>query len=124
MLHHVLFTAPPGGDAKEIRRAIETALDAALQGHPLLFGISGGASEADILFQEACIARGIASEIYLTLPLAKPTPGPEWDERFNAVLRERPFLIVPDARAWMLARAQAGGEENMTALTVETGSQG
>jgi hypothetical protein len=124
MLHHVLFTAPRGGDADEVKRAIEVALDAVLQKHPLLFGISGGSSEADILFQEACIARGIASELYLTLPLERSTPGADWDERFHAVLRERPFLIVPDPRAWMAMRARAGGEENMTALSVEVGSQG
>ena len=124
MLHHVLFTAPHGGKGEEVQRAIETALDAVLKEHPLLFGISGGASVADLLFQEACIARGIASELYLTMPLEKSTPGAEWDERFNAVLRERPFLIVPDAGAWMLVRARAGGEENMTALTVEGGTQG
>ena len=53
---------------KMIRQAVEKEVRETRAAGKELFGISGGASGGDILFQEVCNAMGIPSKMYLALP--------------------------------------------------------
>ena len=65
-------------------------------------GISSGANGGDMLFLEACAALGVPTEIYLALPesefreISVADAGGNWAQRFEALLEERPFHILPD----------------------------
>ncbi len=79
----------------EARQKIKEAVEAELKsGDGVAYGIAGGASGGDILFQEVCEELGIPTHLYLALPSplyvkASVAPaGPDWVERFRK-LNER-----------------------------------
>jgi predicted acylesterase/phospholipase RssA len=129
---------------KEIGAAIEDAI--ARHGSPLV-GISGAASGGDILFQEECHARGIATTIYLALPKAEyaaqsvDSAGPEWTRRYNALLESTPSRVLPSSEGlplgkdadstvwqrsnlWMLHDALTNGSERVTLIALWDGKAG
>ena len=133
-------TAPrfPPSKEDDVKRAIEAHLAAIASKHPSLAGISGAASGGDILFHEACIARGIPSVVYLALPpdeyarhSVQPA-GSNWLVRFHELLERRPVRVMPDsagdvwqrANLWMLSTALADGGHNMTLLALWNGQAG
>jgi hypothetical protein len=123
--------------ATEIGAAIDTL--AAEHGGNVL-GVSGAASGGDILFHEACIARGIPSLVYLALPpdefaeRSVNDAGEEWTRRYYALLEQCPVHVLPEGgdkttlwvrnTLWILERGLANGGENMTLLALWDGKGG
>ena len=69
---------------------------------PRDIGICGGACGGDLLFAEACLARGMRLEIYI--PFDEPTflaksvdfAGGNWHDRYLAVKSQATLHIAPD----------------------------
>jgi hypothetical protein len=100
-----------GSVADEIGRALDAIV--AEHGHDVI-GIAGAASGGDILFQEACVARGIASKVYLALPAEQYAAasvddgGPEWTARFYRLLESHPPRVLQPSKElppWLAERA-------------------
>ena len=117
-----------------------------LQVRPGDLGISQAASGGDLLFAEACLARGMRLEIYL--PLREPEfvassvsfAAPRWQQKYDA-LEGRPdvvFRIMPDelgplpagtdvydrANRWMLYSALSCGLIKLSFITLWDGNPG
>jgi len=72
------------------RQKIKEAVEAEMKiGEGVAFGIAGGASGGDILFQEVCFELGVATHLYLALPsglyvnASVRKAGPDWVQRFR-----------------------------------------
>lgn len=72
------------------RQKIKEAVEAEMKsGDGVAYGIAGGASGGDLLFQEVCEELGVPTQLYLALqqgPYVKASvsdAGPEWVERFR-----------------------------------------
>ncbi|GJL55700.1 MAG: hypothetical protein NPIRA02_28320 [Nitrospirales bacterium] len=117
--------------------------------HGPLLGISGGASGGDILFHEVCRELEIPTRIYLAIP--KPEyikasvadAGPQWVERFNALVQTQPTETLSDSNElprwlrakkhyniwqrsnlWMLYHALEISQNNLTLLALWNGEAG
>jgi len=124
-------------------RLIEAAVDDAIAraGDRPLLGISSCANGGDILFLETCQGRGIETEIYL----AKDVPdfladsvadgGPQWVERFHALIEARPTHVLAEdttsdldvysrTNQWMLEAALADVPESATLIALWDGKAG
>jgi hypothetical protein len=106
--------------------------------------ICGGACGGDLLFAEACIARGMALELYI--PFDEPTflansvdfAGADWHDRYlaaksRATLHVMPAELGPLAEGdnayernnqWMLDQAARFGGERMALITLWNGQGG
>ncbi len=107
-----------------------------------LKGIAAGACGGDILFHEACRALGVASELYLGIPVDEfektsvGFAGAGWVERYRRLVRELPMHVLFQATAdvgdevwekaneWMLGVAMSGGAENMALIVLWDGEGG
>jgi tetratricopeptide (TPR) repeat protein len=114
-----------------------------------LFGISGGASGADILFQEVCEELGIPSQMYLVLPKSDyiktsvADAGPDWVERFNRLFDKLQPKILSDSgelprwlrakkdysiwqrsNLWMLHNALSISQDHLTLIALWNGAKG
>jgi tetratricopeptide (TPR) repeat protein len=90
---HARFPADKEAVARE--KIKETVVREMSSGAGVACGYSGGASGGDILFHEVCAELGIPTRLYLALPPPKyvktsvQKAGPQWVERFWALLNER-----------------------------------
>lgn len=127
------------------KAAIEQALDAAQAG-PSDLAICGGACGGDILFAEACLARGLSLQLLLAFEvetfLSKSVAfaGAQWVTRFHQIasdahttLRIMPRELGPSPAAvnvfercnrWQLATAVATGRLHLIALWDGQGGDG
>jgi hypothetical protein len=107
-------------------------------------GICGGACGGDLLFAEACLAKGMRLEIYLPLDepefLAKSVDfaGGNWHDRYGAVRAKAALHIAPDElgplaegedpyernNQWMLQSAVRFGGERMAFICLWNGEGG
>lgn len=116
----------PESSVADVAARLGTAIDR-FRNRPQVAGFASLARGGDILFHEACRARGIASQVIL--PFAEElfvetsvrSPGTDWEERFwsiwNASGSRRAFLGLPVAdlsyqicNRHLLRAAQAHGE--------------
>ncbi|NUZ04273.1 hypothetical protein [Piscinibacter koreensis] len=137
---------PPAHVAGAAER-IDAAL-AALGAGPADVGLTQGAAGADLLFAEACIARGV--RLYLLLPFAVPefiersvlpsADGEAWRRRFESVqphLAAPPFeapcelgALAPEenpferCNAWLLRTALHAGIERLRFVCLWDGAPG
>lgn len=84
----------PANKEAVARQKIKEAIEAEMQaGDGVSFGIAGGASGGDILFQEVCADLGIPTRLYLALQPglyvkeSVQKAGPDWVERFRQLNR-------------------------------------
>lgn len=125
------------------RKAIEDAVSrsGAAAGD---LAICGGACGGDLLFAEACLARGLRLELSLPFDrssfLAKSVDfaGADWRDRFLAVSSQAAVHIMPDElgpppadrdpyarnNAWMLQRATRFGLEALAFICLWNGEAG
>jgi hypothetical protein len=116
----------------------------------IAYGVAGCASGGDILFHQACEAKGISTRIFLALPRndyvreSVAPAGPQWVEDFNRLVNSRPVRVLcestdlprwlqekPDYNIWQRnnlwnlhnALAAAGGE-NVTLIALWNGASG
>lgn len=114
-----------------------------------LFGISGGASGGDILFQEVCEELNIPSQMYLVLPkndyikASVADAGPDWMERFNRlydrvkakILSEserlprwlrakKNYNIWQRSNLWMFHNALCLSQDRLTLIALWNGATG
>jgi hypothetical protein len=106
---------PPTPQAElEARRMIKEAVMAerALETESLA-GIAGAACGGDILFHEVCAELGIPTTVFLAVPKEEfirhsvQHGGPQWVERFNRLLEQRPSRVLADSTtlpAWLRAK--------------------
>lgn len=136
------FPAIKEAAAKNAIRNIMLAEQERHAGAIQLKAIAGGACGGDILFHEVCLELNIPSEVYLTLnPEAfKKTSvsfaGNQWVERFDKLLQERPFLLLPSSytekepdiweatNQWMLDKALENGGKGMSLIALWDGTKG
>ena len=140
----------PSEKEKQARAMIkEAVLKEKEKGKGTLLGISGCASGGDILFHEVCKELGIATQIYLAIPkndyikASVADAGPEWVERFNALLKTQHTETLSDTRElprwlrakktyniwqrsnlWMLHNALAISKDYLTLLALWNGEVG
>ncbi len=99
----------PPASVDATRTAILDAIDSELalneenaDRSDIVFGLAAGANGGDLLFHEACRARGIPTRMCLALPRAQyvgqyvASAGSEWVERFSAIYRH--VRSLPDRR--------------------------
>jgi hypothetical protein len=106
--------------------------------------ICGGACGSDLLFAEACLARGMALEFYI--PFDEPTfltnsvdfAGADWHDRFVAAKSRATLHVMPDElgplpagdnpyernNRWMLDQAARFGGDRMAFITLWNGQGG
>src|SRR5262245_36101120 len=106
--------------------------------------ICGGACGGDLLFAEACLAKGMQVELYI--PFDEPTflaesvdfAGGNWRERYFAVKSKATLHLMPDElgplpagenafernNQWMLAMAARFGGERMAFICLWNGQGG
>jgi hypothetical protein len=114
-----------------------------------LFGISGGASGGDILFQEVCEELNIPSQMYLVLPkneyikASVADAGPDWVERFNRLYDKVKPKILSDSdrlprwlrakknyniwqrsNLWMFHNALCLSQDHLTLIALWNGATG
>jgi len=114
-----------------------------------LFGISGGASGGDILFQEVCEELNIPSQMYLVLPkneyikASVADAGPDWVERFNRLYDKVKPKILSDSdrlprwlrakknyniwqrsNLWMFHNALCISQDHLTLIALWNGATG
>ena len=114
-----------------------------------LFGISGGASGGDILFQEVCEELNIPSQMYLVLPkndyikASVADAGPNWVERFNRLYERVKAKILSDSdrlprwlrakknyniwqrsNLWMFHNALCLSQDHLTLIALWNGATG
>ncbi|HRP98140.1 MAG TPA: hypothetical protein PL143_18030 [Rhodocyclaceae bacterium] len=137
----------PADKVPQAARRIAAALDAFAAGPPDL-ALAQGASGGDILFLEACRARGV--HIRLMLPFPEPefiacsilpaSDGPRWRERYRAVRHTlaEPPTIMTDAPArdedgrgpfercnlWLLETALSWGVARLRFICLWDGTAG
>jgi hypothetical protein len=105
-------------------------------------GICGGACGGDLLFAEACLAKGMELEIYIPLDepefLAKSVNFADWHDRYFAAKTKATLHIAPDElgplgegedpyernNQWMLKRAAQFGGERMAFICLWNGEGG
>jgi tetratricopeptide (TPR) repeat protein len=134
----------PARDA--IRMAVQEELAKAGE---IAYGIAGGASGGDILFHEVCQELQISTRLYLALPAEKfivhsvAAAGPQWIERFNALLGKLVTRVLQQTEAlpawlakkshygvwqrdnfWMLHNALAYGATKVTLIALWDGAAG
>jgi hypothetical protein len=135
------------------QKMIEDAIDkeAAAAKGPLV-GLAGGASGGDILFHEACSARGIPSELFLLgsrdayVEASVQDAGPEWVARLDALLGSHAWRTLGDSiepltlprwlrpakdysvwersNRWMLHNALVRGASKVTLIALWNGEPG
>jgi len=135
----------PESKADSAAKRMGQELDA-LKVRPGDLGISQAASGGDLLFADACLARGIRLEIYL--PLREPEflrasvsfAAPHWQQKYDS-LKGRPdvvFRIMPDelglppdctdvydrANRWLLYSALSCGLRKLSFITLWDGNPG
>jgi hypothetical protein len=139
------FPAWAEGRARAAIRAAVAGLPWERPGQTI--GLAGGASGGDILFHEVCAELGIATRLFLAMPVEKfvnesvAPGGPEWVRRFHALLEahdagnvcvmgERDGVtegatanIWQRANLWMIEEAVALAAER-TLLALWDGSRG
>ena len=123
------------------------AIADALSGIGVISGdlaICGGACGGDLLFADACLARGMRVELYS--PFDEPAflaesvdfAGGNWHERYFAVKSRATLHVMPDElgplpdgenafernNQWMLARAARFGGERMAFISLWNGQGG
>ena len=122
------------------RKAIDAALDA-LDAGPADLALTQGAAGGDLLFAEACFARGVPVQLLLPLPEPRfietsiaPSAG-DWVARYRA-LRERLTLapaVLPDpgdddaferCNRWLLDTATASGSARLHLIGLWNGDAG
>ncbi len=137
----------PRDKVEAARLRIEAVLDQ-LQAGPADLAFTQGAAGGDLLFAEACLARGVALQLLLPLPLPEfaaqslraSADGAAWQRRFEAVRRRCPAaprvlasaLVDPPAAGnvfeqgslWLLATALAYGTERLRFLCLWDGGGG
>lgn len=107
-----------------------------------LQGIASGACGGDMLFHETCLGLNIPSAIYLASSPEEfkkgsvSFAGKEWQERFDALLKQLPYHVLPEAteettmnvyertNEWMLKQALSDGGKNMTLIALWDGGGG
>jgi hypothetical protein len=104
----------PAAASDAVAGEIQCALDEILASHGNdAVGVAGAASGGDILFHEACLARGIPSTIYLALPpegfaaRSVEDAGPDWVARYYALLGKLPNKVLHpsgELPAWLAQR--------------------
>ncbi|MGE5217974.1 MAG: tetratricopeptide repeat-containing protein [Chloroflexota bacterium] len=140
---------PPAKES-EARAMILDAVKREMQNpNGRIFGISGGASGADILFQEVCEEIEIPSQMYLVLPKSDyikasvADGGPEWVERFNRLFDKLQPKILSDtdqlprwlrakmdynlwqrSNLWMLHNALFISQDHVTLIALWNGATG
>jgi hypothetical protein len=95
----------PAAQEKVARDAIEKAIanDREVAGKARL-GIAGGASGGDILFHEVCGELGIPTHVYLAmdredfLDASVRKAGGNWEERFDALVANRPVFQLGESK--------------------------
>jgi hypothetical protein len=107
-------------------------------------GICGGACGGDLLFAEACLARGMRLEIYIpfeeTTFLANSVDfaGSNWHDRYLAVKSRATLHVMPDQlgplpagenayernNQWMLEKAARFGGERIAFISLWNGQGG
>jgi len=107
-------------------------------------GICGGACGGDLLFAEACLARGAVLELYI--PFEKETflaksvdfADARWRDRFHAVTSQATLHVMPDElgplpssedpyernNLWMLKSATRFGDDKVAFITLWNGQGG
>jgi hypothetical protein len=133
----------PASQEPVVARAIAAALAKFDAGHGDL-AICGGACGGDLLFAEACLARGTALELYI--PFDEPTFLPksvdfadgDWRKRFFAAKAQASFHVMPDElgsqpagedpyernNLWMLNSASRFGSDKIIFLCLWNGEGG
>jgi hypothetical protein len=105
--------------------------------------ICGGACGGDLLFAEACLARGLRLEIYIPFEpssfLAKSVDfaGAHWHDRFVAATSQATLSVMPEQpgpsadqnpyernNLWMLDRATRFGAEKLAFICLWNGDNG
>jgi hypothetical protein len=140
----------PASKESVARQAIREAIEKERAIAPIAYGIAGGASGGDILFQEVCEELGIPTRLYLTLPREKyivasvQSAGPQWVERFNQLLGRHPetrtlaetedlpswlvdkekYDIWSRNALWLLHNALAEQDQSVTLLALWNGKAG
>jgi hypothetical protein len=107
-----------------------------------LRGIASGACGGDILFHEVCSELGIATEVYLALPMEEfrkksvSFAGDDWNKRFDLLLSRAPVHVLPPAdkdesenvwertNDWMLKIALKNGGDYMALIALWDGKGG
>ncbi len=140
----------PAAKQKQARAMIlETVRQEKAGAKGSLFGISGGASGADILFHEVCEELNIPSQMYLVLPkndyikASVADSGVDWVERFNRLYEKSKPKILADSdrlprwlrakkdydiwqrsNLWMLHNALFISRDNLTLIALWNGAAG
>lgn len=140
----------PANAAAAVAAEIGRALDQVLTRHRNnCVAVAGAASGGDILFHEACIARGLRNVIYLAIPpedyaaASVKDAGGDWVARFYALIEKVPYRVLhpsgklpawlterPDYTLWQrnnlwtLDRGLAYGGGKMTLLSLWDGKGG
>lgn len=141
----------PASSESQARSMIREKVQAevALAGTRPLLGLSGAASGGDILFHEVCAELGIASEIFLVLPVDKyiaasvSDGGPDWVERFHQLTGKLPIQVLSESdqlpnylaakedysiwqrsNLWMLFNALVKSGDHVTLIALWNGQAG
>jgi hypothetical protein len=125
--------------------AIAKLLDgAAIDAGPGDLAICGAACGGDLIFAEACLARGTALELYIPFDeqtfLSKSVDfaGPQWRDRYDAAKAQAALQVMPDQlgplppgdnayernNMWMLDAAARFGAEKMAFICLWDGQGG
>jgi hypothetical protein len=106
--------------------------------------ICGGACGGDLLFAEACLARGMALELYIPLkepdflPSSVDFAGADWHNRYLAAKSKATLHVLPDElgplpadenpyerdNQWMLEKAARFGGSKMAFIALWNGEGG
>jgi hypothetical protein len=133
----------PAGQEPVAARAIADALGSFDAG-PGDLAICGGACGGDLLFAEACLARGTALELYIPfdeatfLTKSVDFADRDWRKRFFAVKAQASFHVMPDElgshsagenpyernNLWMLNSASRFGADKIIFLCLWNGEGG
>jgi hypothetical protein len=133
----------PASQEPVAARAIAAAL-AKFDAGPGDLAICGGACGGDLLFAEACLARGTALELYIPfdeatfLPKSVDFADRDWRKRFFAAKAQASFHVMPDElgsqpagenpyernNLWMLNSASRFGSDKIIFLCLWNGEGG
>ncbi|GJL63092.1 MAG: hypothetical protein NPIRA04_17460 [Nitrospirales bacterium] len=144
---HPRFPREKEGQARDLIK--QAVLKEKEKGKGSLLGIAGAASGGDILFHEVCKELDIPTHIYLAIPkndyikASVADSGPEWIERFHALVSTQPTETLSDSdelprwlrakknyniwqrsNLWMLYRALEISKDNLTLLALWNGEAG
>jgi len=129
-----------------LKKAVQEEL---MKAGEIAYGIAGGASGGDILFHEVCQDLQINTRLYLAVPSDKfivhsvASAGPQWIERFNALLGKLVARVLQQTETlpswlakkshyglwqrdnfWMLYNALAYGAMRVTLIALWDGAAG